>query len=354
MEQPVKMERALDALATGEGAGFKADREAILRHYVQNQQENGLAIKILSIFGGLLATLAFAGFLGYLGLLESGSSQLGLAVPLLILSLWIPRMSKTLVLDSLGISLFLLAMALMILGMGAFHLHPNTIALLVALLALGSLVASKNPVLNFISILTFAGALWFLVLDSENPYLAHGFVILHTLALAHGMLREATYLATRPLLCRLYGPLRIGSIFSLMFGLAFLWGLDPKGPDHPWISALPALALILGTVPSISQTLGTAPRYRNLTYILASLALLPLLFAPALAISLLLVLLAFKIQYGTGLVLGIIALCCFVLLFYYHLSLDLLTKSLLLIASGLLFLACHLLFTKRTKAHEKV
>ena len=356
MEKLKNMERALDEIASREGGGFLADRETILHRYGQNTGENGLAIKILSIFGGVLATLAFAAFLGYLDIFDSKAAILGLGIILLLLSLGIQRMFNALVLDSLGISLYILGMAMLIFGMGQFDIHGNSIVLLVSLLALGSLPLSKNYVLNFISMLILAGALLYLILENELPDLIHVYVIFYTLALAFCMLQEAKFLAARPLLSRLHGPLRIGLVFSLLIGLGTIGatGLAPKGTGHLWISALAPVAIILGLIPSITKTLGTPPRNRNLIYILAALTLLPTLFAPAIAGSLLLVLLSFMVNYRTGSALGAIALACFTIQFYYDLNLDLLTKSILLLASGLLFLACHLLFTLKNRSHEEV
>ena len=351
MEKVKNMERALDEIASGEGEGFWAQRETILQRYGQNKGEHGLAIKILSIFGGLLATVAFGGFLGLLDLFDSGAVTLGLGLAILVFSMVIQRNFRSLALDSLGISLYVLGMILLIFAMVQFEVRGNHTALLVCFVALCSLPLSKNYMLDFISVLAIAGALLYLILANEIPSLIHVYVTFFCLSLAFCLLGEAKFLAARPLLSRLHGPLRIGLVFSFLMGLYALGTSDPA--PNPWVSALPAVAIILGLIPSITKTLGASPRGRTLIYILVALALLPTLFAPAIAGSLLLVLLSFKVNYRTGLALGIIALAYFTIQFYYDLNLDLLTKSILLLASGLLFLACHLLLFKRNRAHEK-
>lgn len=50
---------------------FVCDEEAIAASYQKSGYSESLAIKILSIFGGLLASLAFVGFLLISGLYDS-------------------------------------------------------------------------------------------------------------------------------------------------------------------------------------------------------------------------------------------------------------------------------------------
>src|SRR5690606_13698064 len=69
MDKLSTVERALEQIRLEEGEGFQMYREKILDRYRDDQRETtSLAIKILSVAGGLLATLAFAGFLGVLDL----------------------------------------------------------------------------------------------------------------------------------------------------------------------------------------------------------------------------------------------------------------------------------------------
>lgn len=356
MDKLSTVERALEQIRLEEGEGFQMDREKILDRYRDDQRETtSLAIKILSVAGGLLATLAFAGFLGVLDLFESRWALLVLGPILLGLSLGIQRIFKTLILDSLGISLYVLGMVLTLMGLWKFNLTGNSLALAMLLLALATLALSRSPLLSFCSVLTVASTLLHLILENDLPDLIHLYVACFSLALAHGMLKEEKYRCAPPFIGERYGPLRIGLTFALLIGLAALGigDLVPLTKNWRWISALVPLALILYLVPSISKTLGATKKGGTTAFVLTALSLLPTLFAPAIAGALLLTLLSFKVKYPTGLGLGIIALVYFVIQYYYDLNLTLLTKSILLFTSGILFLLFHLFFTKGTK-DEKI
>ena len=357
MDKSKFIAQVLERIQASEGAGFRMDREKILDKYRREPGESGpLAIKVLSVLGGILATVAFGAFLGFLDIFDSNPAMLGLGSILLVGSMALQRIYDSLVLDALGISLYILGMLLIIFGLGEFRLHGNSIALLVLGLALITLLVSRNYLLCFISTLVLAADFLYLILENELPDMIHAYVAFFSLALAHCMLNEAKYLSAPPLISRIYGPLRAGLIFSLLFGLVPIGivGMAQMDSDRIWISALAPLAIILYQVPSILKILGTANRDRTTAYILCVLALLPTLFAPALAGALMIVLLSFKINYRSGLVLGVLALVYFVIQYYYDLNLSLLIKSMLLLGSGLLFLLYYLFFTKRTKPHEKI
>ena len=357
MERTEFIAKSLDRIQADQGEGFRMEREKILDKYRKDPGEtDSLAIKVLSVLGGILAAVAFGAFLGFLNIFDSNGAMLGLGLLLVAGSLALQRIFNTLILDSLGISLYILGMLLFIFGLGEFRLHGNLIALVVIGLALAGLCLSRNYLLSFISVMVLAADFLYLILENELPDLIHPYVVLYSLALAHCMLNEARYLSAGPWISRLYGPIRIALVFSLIIGLATIGivGLAPLDRTWIWISALVPIAIILYQVPSILKTLGQPKKGRTTALILCVLALLPTLFAPALAGALMIVLLSFKVNYRTGLVLGILALVYFVIQYYYDLNLSLLVKSMLLLSSGLLFLLFHLIFTKRTKPHEEV
>jgi len=349
------MERALEEIAAREGEDFRADRETILGRYGRRAGERDMAIKVLSVFGGILATLSFAGFLGVMDLFQSHLALILVGAVVLALALGVQRVFKALVLDTLGVSLYILGMVMVMVGLEGFNVPANTLAQVLFLLALCSLFVTKNYILAFLSVLVLAGVFLYLILANGLPYLVHGYILFYTSALALCLLGEAKFLAAPSHIAERYGPLRIGLCFSLLFGLVLVGAnaLVPEGLQYPWLSSLAPLATILYLVPSLPKG-WPGKKNRALAYGLCTLALLPILFAPAMAGSLLLVLLSFKVNYRTGLVLGIIALAYFTIQYYYDLNLSLLIKSMVLFTSGMVFLLCYLLFTKTKKADEKV
>src|SRR5690606_4045049 len=266
MDKSKFIAQVLERIQASEGAGFRMDREKILDKYRREPGESGpLAIKVLSVLGGILATVAFGAFLGFLDIFDSNPAMLGLGSILLVGSMALQRIYDSLVLDALGISLYILGMLLIIFGLGEFRLHGNSIALLVLGLALITLLVSRNYLLCFISTLVLAADFLYLILENELPDMIHAYVAFFSLALAHCMLNEAKYLSAPPLISRIYGPLRAGLIFSLLFGLVPIGivGMAQMDSDRIWISALAPLAIILYQVPSILKILGTAKRDRT-------------------------------------------------------------------------------------------
>ena len=69
MDKRTNVKAFIDRIRTSEGVNFEYDEDAILKEYnTLEEQKSSLTIKILSIFGGFLATLAFLGFLFIAGL----------------------------------------------------------------------------------------------------------------------------------------------------------------------------------------------------------------------------------------------------------------------------------------------
>ena len=72
MDKLTSKKAQLDNIRLSEGVHFECDEKAILEEYNrQGENKSNLAIKVLSIFGGFLATLAFLGFLAIAGLYNS-------------------------------------------------------------------------------------------------------------------------------------------------------------------------------------------------------------------------------------------------------------------------------------------
>ena len=60
MDKRTNVKAFIDRIRTSEGVNFEYDEDAILKEYnALEEQKSSLTIKILSIFGGFLATLAF-------------------------------------------------------------------------------------------------------------------------------------------------------------------------------------------------------------------------------------------------------------------------------------------------------
>jgi len=75
--------------------------------------------------------------------------------------------------------------------------------------------------------------------------------------------------------------------------------------------------------------------------------------SPAISGSLLLLLLSFKVNYRTGVALGIMGFIYSIGMFYYDLNITLLQKSLIMFGSGVFFILLYFLIFKKSNSHEK-
>jgi uncharacterized membrane protein len=122
-----------------------------------------------------------------------------------------------------------------------------------------------------------------------------------------------------------------------------------------WMSSLVIIFILLYVVYLLLKTFKvTSPQTKLWVYLFSALTLLPTLFAPAISGALLIVMLSFRVNYKTGLSIGIIALVCFVILYYFDLNFTLLTKSIILFSSGLVFLFFYVFLTKKLKSNENL
>ena len=357
MERMKNMEKIIDAIRATEGDGFQYDETAILAEYGQKEgKKSNLAIKILSIFGGLLATLAFAVFLFILEVYESKWGMLFLGIALTTIAVFIDKKFNSFILDTFSVCFFVLGVILFVFGLASLQINEDLIALLVILVALGSLTITQNYVISFISIITIGAAMLFLIMTYNIPDAIHGYILFYTVLLAFFFLNEAYFLTSSRKLAQLIGPLRIGLVFCLLFGLIAIGKNDLASISgrYLWISSVASICFIMYLAPKVLTRFGIGGKKKMLTLGLCFFTLLPTLFAPAISGALLIVLLSFLVNYKTAFVIGIIALIYFVIQYYYDLSLTLLTKSIILFSSGVVFLLFYFFFTQKTKTDEEV
>ncbi len=341
-----------------EGDSFKYDESAILKEYEKRDgQKSSFIIKVVSIFGGILAAIAFLGFLLILGLYNSESSMLLLGIGLVAVSIVLVKKFDMLIIDTFGISLYILGLILFIIGLFSYDINEDVITLLVMAMAFFTLLLVKNPILSFFSVLINSAGILTLIISNDMYSLIHLYINLHAFALTYVFLNESSMLTSDLKLVKLYDPVRIALVFSLLFGLVATakHGLFVMSQTYFWMSSLVIILILLYVVTLLLKTFQvTSPQTKLWVYLFSALTLLPTLFAPAISGALLIVLLSFRVNYKTGLSIGIIALVCFVILYYFDLNFTLLTKSIILFSSGLVFLFFYIFLTKKLKSNEKV
>lgn len=358
MKKEADIKQMLTHLQAQGGASFHIEEDAVLLEYQKiNANRSGIAIKVLTILGGLLASLAFLGFLFIAEIYDSTPAMLTLGLAFITGAIWLSKAYDKLIIDTTAVSLYSIGLVLLPFGLGKSYVNENMVCMLLIIVAIATLVIIQNYILAFIAVLVLNGSVITLILENNHNllqiYIAVGLVILTLL-----MLHEASLITVSKKISRLYNPVRLALMLSLLAAWITLvgnFGWIPSSIHFNLVSSIPAIAAIFYTLPRIIRLLNIQPVATRIgVYLITALLLAPTIYAPAIAGTLLLTLLSFWVNYKTGFALGIIALIYFICQYYYDLRFTLLTKSLLMMASGVLFLLFYLLTHKKLNQHEKI
>jgi len=348
----------LDSIRLLEGANFKCNEEAILKEY-QKQEENksSLAIKVLSIFGGFLGSIAFIGFLAVAGLDRSELGLIIFGIGFIFSAIWLNKKYSMLIIDTFSVSLYLIGFAMLAFGLSQMKVDENIIIVLVSIIAFISLIITQNFILSFISTLIISGSFLTLIITNDLHDLIHFYVAICTLILMYFFLNEAKIISTSEKLSKLYNPVRIALIISLLFGLVAIGKrfLIPISQSFIWLSSIVMIFVIMYLVYTIIK-INEVETVNNklMIYILSALTLISTIFAPSISGAIIIILLSFLVNYKTGLAIGVIAVIYFVSQYYYDLNFTLLTKSIILFVSGVMFLLFYFFTTKKLSKNEKI
>lgn len=313
---------------------------------------NPIAIKILSIAGGMLASIAFTGFLFIAGLADSEMAQLIFGVVLIAAAIGLNKQYETILLDTISISFYVIGGLLLGIGLGQFGVNGTVTCLLYCLIALVSLFYSQKYMVSLVSFLSIHGSLLGILLINEWYELIHLYIPFLSLTLLFVYAKKTS---SESKTGKLYEPGRTAVTLSFLSSL-FLPGtgyIVPLSPMLNWISSLFIIGCILFLVLRVLQSFNLEKKKQSTILLLVTLLLLPGLFAPSIAGAILVMLLAFSIYYRTGLVLGIISGIYFISQYYYDLGFSLLTKSILLMSSGVILLILYYFLHFKFKLNEK-
>lgn len=353
MKNNRQIEEIIEGLKASEDSNFECD-EAVLFAEYQKQVENDatLSVKVLSIAGGFLAALAFIGFLTIAGLYKSQTGLVLFGVVFIVAALVLNKTFHKFIIDTFSVSIYTIGFILLVSGLLGLHTNHNLITLLVIGIATIGLFVTQNYVLSFISILVINGGLLQLVFVNEAYKLIHVYIGAATLALTWCMLNEAKLLTSSSRMAKLYDPLRIGLMISLLYGLVIVGKKDwlLVSQNHNWFSSVVIIPVVLYVVNVITDIVDPqTPKNKPGIYLLTILVLAPTVFAPAISGAILIILISFMVNYKTGLVIGVVAFIYFISIYYYDLSFSLLTKSMLLFSSGIVFLLFYLFINENKR-----
>jgi len=301
----------------------------------------GIAVKILSVLGGIMASASFLGFLFIAGL-DSEVAILGLGLLSIFSGLMANKVLNNLVLDTAGVTFFVTGFILVGLGVHELKGSDTTICLVMITLAFTAIIINKGYVIAFISSLIINISLIALINISDAPLLFHVYNAALVIFFVLITIKEAAIFASGSSLADLIGPFRLSVILSMLAGFMMV---SLQTFMHGFNVYLPQLssAVAIGSIVYLSVELSGRLNKRSVAtnfFLLSAvvLCLLPTIMFPAIAASLLLIAGNFYVNYKPGYVIGALALVYSICQYYYDLQITLLEKSIILIISGMLML----------------
>jgi len=358
MKDKISITENIEYITKIEGDGFEFNEIELENEYskVQND-ESSIAIKILSILGGFFAAITFLGFLLIAGLYDSEEGLVVTGLIFVCAALLLNVVYKKLIIDTLSVSAYGLGLCLIAFGLSALQVGGNTISIIFVLISLLTIGITKNYILSFISILTINGSFIFLIIENELYSLIHIYNAILLVLVTYVFLKEAKLLADNRFPSQLYNPVRIGLLISLLLGLVFVGqrGIFNFGIKYIWSSSLITIPLTIYVISIITKIIGiTKVKTLYLIYSLCILFLIPTALSPAISGSLLIILLCFLVNYKTGLAIGVFSFIYFISQYYYDLNYTLLTKSIILFVSGIVFLLFSVVTHQKLGYNEKI
>lgn len=347
----------LDFFQASEDKPINFDEEAIVSAYHKDSESQSLAIKVLSVFGGVLASLAFLGFLFLAGLYNSDIALLIFGAIFILGSILLNKKNDKIIIDTVSVSSYIIGFILIGFGCVQLKVSTNIISISFILIALASLSLIQKYILSFVSVLIINGSIIALILSYKGYDFIPIYVSALALSLTYIFLKEAKIITTKNALYKLYYPVKIGLIFSFLSGLSLLskMSIAPISPVLIWFTFIVLMLVIIYLISTLFKIFNITDTKQKISiYIFIVLVMLPTALSPAISGSILIILLSFMVNYRLGLVLGIISFIYFVSQYYYDLNYTLLTKSILLFSTGVLFITLYLFTHKRLTPNEKV
>ncbi|KGE13491.1 DUF4401 domain-containing protein [Sphingobacterium deserti] len=357
MERKNKIDQIVNYFQSTNGEAIELDRVAIDRAYSNPNGKQTLTIKVLSVFGGLLASFVFFGFLFFTGLYGSETALLIFSALAIAIGLIVSREDTGILWDTMSVTALIIGFIMLAAGLNGWQLDTKHIPLVLTLLAAACVALAGNYIACFISTLILHGSVLAYIIANHSDYLALLYLFILIGLLCYLFLYEATLITRRKSVAKWYNPVKTALIFAFFSGLIVLRENSTFSIDTHSVFYVSALCIVF----ILYLAKGVLERFRIekngyviLTYFLILMTLIPTAFAPGITGALLVLLLCFQTNYKTGFVIAAIALIYFIGQCYYDLQFTLLAKSLLLFASGIFFIIIYLFISKRHDQHKKV
>jgi len=356
MENKNTIQSIFDTIQNKIGRELRVNISGIETSVNDDRNSQSLTIKVLSIIGGILSSLAFCLFLTLGSIDKSQTAMYILSGIFFMTSIWMNKKYDKVILDTISVCLYLIGYVAFGIGFYLGKGDPLYVQLLYMLFATITLLISKSYILTFISILMINGACIAIFFEIENIDLVHALVVVIAFICIYFTFNEAKFMKIKAIGGKRYLAIRTGLTLSLLTCLYFVGRSTYMDRNwiFNWVSSGFLILMVMWLINCLLNRFHCEDIGKKiLVFIVVLVCLGFTAMTPAISGSLLLLLLSFKVNYKTGIALGIIGFIYFIGMFYYDLNISLLHKSIAMFVSGAFFILLYLMIFKKSNSHEK-
>lgn len=321
-----------------------------------NNSSSNLAVRILSIIGGLLAAFCLILFLVLSGIARSDASFAIIGSCFIAAAIVGNRTINQLFLDTSITAFYVAGCVALGFAMVSSHWEPQLMCVVFMLIATLTFLLSKGVFFPFLAVILFNAAFtWFVMAGVEKLEISQVMVGMMGICFLALNLFEARIITTHSPMKRLIRPLHAGFFLSFACGLVWMSGIGYSFDKSVGILSVFIWAGIILMLRHVMKTMHVEKlQTKVLVYIVCFAMLLPTVFAPSLSGALLLLLICFGYGYRAEMGAGLVLFVYMIVKYYYDLQLTLLTKSVTLFFTGIALLFIWHFFTKKTRKHEEI
>lgn len=321
-----------------------------------NNPGSNLAVRVLSVVGGLLAALCLIGFLILSDIARSEVALLVVGICAIGASVVGNRIIHQLFLDTSIITFYVAGCVALLAGMTVAHWNTYLICVVFMLIAVATFFLSRGVFFSTLAVLLFNTAFTGLVMNGADAIESTLFVVL-LMGIVFFLLNtfEARIVAGYSVMRRLFRALHAGFFLSFAVGVVWMSGIGYVFNNSVSILSVVTWVGIVLMLRKIMKTMDVQSiRTKVWVYVVCAALLVPTVFAPYLSGALLLLLLCFGYGYNVETVASLLLVMYVIVKYYYDLQLTLLTKSGILVLTGIVLLLTYYYFTKKKNDHEEI
>jgi len=302
-------------------------------------------VQILMFVGALLAAIFFLGFLAALDIFDSEIVVLFFGVVIIIGGLVLPyKTGQEAATEPLGLAALIVGCSMAAYGLVEMLNDAFVGFLFISLvLSIIVLIVAGSHLQKVSAVLCANLCLFGLIMEFEFPIGFNFLILINAAVVTVFWLKEPDILSGQSKLGQWYGAILNGCSVSLLAVLCFSVNNrmylrhDEVDPSYWWISSVLLVALVLWT---LNETLDLIKEEKKKipTMIGMGVALIIIIKAPGIIAGILLLFLGIFSGYRLFAGQGILGIFFFTMMFYYNMNTTLLSKSMLMVASGLIFL----------------